>query len=61
MLWIWHRPAAIALIRPLAWESPFVAGVALKRQKKKKKKKKKEKTNKQTNIQMGGCQEGRDK
>ena len=27
-------PAATALIRPLAWESPYVAGVALKRFKK---------------------------
>ena len=32
------RPAAIAPILPLAWESPHVVGVALKRQKKKKKK-----------------------
>ena len=30
------RPAAIAPILPLAWESPHVVGVALKRQKKKK-------------------------
>ena len=28
--WLWHRPAAEALIRPLAWESPYAAGVALK-------------------------------
>ena len=30
--------AAIALIRPLAWERPYSTGAALKRQKKKKKK-----------------------
>ena len=39
LLWLWL--AAIALIRPLAWESPYAMGVALKRPKKKKKKKKK--------------------
>ena len=40
---IWHccelrcRPAATALIRPLAWEPPHAAGTALKGKKKKKK------------------------
>ena len=29
MLWLWHRPMATAPMRPLAWESPYVAGVAL--------------------------------
>ena len=23
LLWLWHRPAATALIRPLAWEAPY--------------------------------------
>ena len=27
---LWHRPAATAPIRPLAWESPCAAGAALK-------------------------------
>ena len=36
-LWLWHRPAAIAPIGPLAWEPLYATGVALKRQKKKKK------------------------
>ena len=43
LLWLWHRPVATALIRPLAWELPYAEGVAqemAKRQKKKKKKKK---------------------
>ena len=35
-LWLWLRPAATAPIGPLAWEPPYVVGVALKRQKKKK-------------------------
>ena len=33
LLWLWHRPAAAALIRPLAWELLYVTGVALKRKK----------------------------
>ena len=36
--WLWYRPAAIALIRPLAWELTCVVGVALKGKKKKKSK-----------------------
>ena len=35
LLWMWHRPAAIALIEPLAWELPYATGVALKRKIKK--------------------------
>ena len=42
LLWLWHRLAAVAPIRLLAWEPPYAADVALKRQKKKKKKKKNE-------------------
>ena len=36
LLWLWCKPAAIALIRPLAWEFPYAMGAALKRKKKKK-------------------------
>ena len=32
LLWLWHRPAAAAPVRPLVWEPPYAAGVALKRQ-----------------------------
>ena len=39
LLWLWYRPAAIALIRPLVWEPPYATDVALKSQKKKKQKK----------------------
>ena len=28
---LWRRPAATALIPPLAWESPYTMGVGLKR------------------------------
>ena len=38
-LWLWYRQAATALIRPLAWEPPYAANVALKKQLKKIKKK----------------------
>jgi len=34
LLWLWHRPAATAPIRPLAWEPPSAMGAALKRQNK---------------------------
>ena len=37
LLWLWHRPVATVLIRPLAWESPYAAGAALEKRKKKKK------------------------
>ena len=37
MLWLWHRPAAAALIQLLAWELPYVSDAAIKRKKKRKK------------------------
>ena len=33
LLWLWHRPAASALIQPLAWELPYVSGATLKSKK----------------------------
>ena len=33
LLWLWCRPAATDLIRPLAWEPPYATGMVLKRQK----------------------------
>ena len=36
LLWLWCRPVATALIVPLAWEPPYAAGAALKRQERKK-------------------------
>ena len=35
LLWLWCRPAAVAPIRPLAWEPPCAAGATLKKKKKK--------------------------
>ena len=34
LLWLWRRPAAVAPIRPLAWESPYAVGAGLKKKKK---------------------------
>ena len=33
LLWLWHRLAAVAPIRPLAWELPYVMDAALKSKK----------------------------
>ena len=30
LLWLWHMPAAAALICPLTWELPYATSVALK-------------------------------
>ena len=43
LLWLWCRPAATAPIRPLSWEPPDAASVALKRQQDKQTTKKKNK------------------
>ena len=37
LLWLWQRPAATALIQPLAWEPPYAGGAALKSEKKERK------------------------
>ena len=55
LLWLWRRPAAAALIQPLAWKLPHVIGVALKAKKKKKKTKKQEQINKQKTTQDFGA------
>ena len=44
LLWLWHRPAAVASIGPLAREPPCAAGEAQKKKKKKKNKNKNKKT-----------------
>ena len=33
LLWLWYRPAAVVPVRPLAWEPPYVMGVAPKSKK----------------------------
>ena len=37
LLWLWCRPAAVALIEPVVWDLPYDTGAALKKTKKKKK------------------------
>ena len=37
LLWLWHRPAATALIQLLAWEPPYATDEALKKKKAKNK------------------------
>ena len=34
LLWLWYRPVAVALIRPLAWEPPRAPVVAQTKQNK---------------------------
>ena len=34
LLWLWHRLAATAPIRPLAWDPPYAIGAALEKTKK---------------------------
>ena len=41
LLWLWRRPAATTLIRPLAWEPPYAVEAAQKMAKRQKKKKRK--------------------
>ena len=38
LLWLWHRPAAIAPNGPLAWKPTYAVGAALEKTKKKKSK-----------------------
>ena len=43
LLWLWHRLASTAPIRPLAWKPPYALGVAQEMAKRRKKERKKEK------------------
>ena len=52
-MWLWHRLAATVPIQPLLCETPYAAGVALKRQKKRRRKKERERG------REGGREEGR--
>ena len=45
LLWLWHRLATVALIRPQPWELPYAMGAAQKRQKKTQKKEEEENLN----------------
>ena len=43
LLRLWCRTAAVALVRPLAWELPYAVGADLEKKKKRKRKRKKKK------------------
>ena len=58
LLWLWCRPGAVALIRPLVWEFPYAIGTFLKKKKKEKKRKKEKeeiKLNKNKGKTLGTC------
>ena len=48
LLWLWHRLAATAPIRPLAWEPPCAKDEALEKVKRQKKQKQKQTTTTKT-------------
>ena len=48
LLWLWCRPAATALIGPLAWEPPYAAIVALEKAKRPPQKKNKNKIHRES-------------
>ena len=52
VLWLWHRPAATAPIRPLAWVPPHAAGAALDKAKTKTKTKTKKKKRLHGNLNI---------
>ena len=43
LLWLWHKLAAVALIRPLAWDPPWYCRCGPKKKKRKKEEKRKKK------------------
>ena len=54
LLWLWHRPAAVALIGPLAWEPPYAAGTAPPKKKKERKEYNYQYIFKRSNMQIVG-------
>ena len=59
LLWLWCRPAAVALIRPLAWEFTYAvcAGAALKSKKQNKTKQKTQNRGDPLSQLPPGCKE----
>ena len=55
LLWLWCRPAAVAPIRPLAWEPPHAMGAALEKTKRHTQthKKERERNKEDTEWQIG--------
>ena len=61
LLWLWHRPAATALIIPLSSEPPYATGVALKKTKRQTKKKRKERKKEKRRKEKAEAKEHRDR
>ena len=55
LLWLWHRPAAVAPIKPLAWALPCAVGTALKSKNETKQNKTKTSQVLEENGEMQGC------
>ena len=51
---LWHKPAAVAPIRPLAWELPYAEGAVLNKNKTNKKQTKKPQNNKTSSKSTNG-------
>ena len=54
LLWLWHRLAAAAVIRPLAWELAYAMNMALKKEKEEEKRKQIKISNKQFSLPSEG-------
>ena len=46
MLWLWCRPAATTLIRPLAWETAYAMGAAKKKKRRRRRRRRRRKRRK---------------
>ena len=55
LLWLWHRPTAVAPIRPLVWKPPYAVGAALKRQGRKEERKGERKKEREKDRQKKKC------
>ena len=60
MLWLWCRMPAAAAIQPLAWETPYAAGAALKTKRKEGRKEGRKEKERNTGRQEGR-KEGRNR
>ena len=61
LLWFWHRLAATAPIRPLAWESPYAAGAVQEMAKRQTERKKDERKKGRKERRKGGREGGRER
>jgi len=55
LLWLWCRPAAAAPIQPLAWEIPYVIGIAKERKRERERGEKEEGEKERKNLILITC------